>query len=131
MMNRFTKKDELKVFSPCLGRLIQLKKIKVEFPNTQGIEKQDLKDLEKYCRKFACLRSVELKLNGPENFGKNIHRIRGLFHSSLKLKEVKSHLYLNHNEPAPPEEIERNMPIKRFFKSVKFLSLKYSFRTDW
>jgi len=128
---RFTKKDELKLFSPCLGRLVQLEKIKVEFPNTHGIENQNLKDLEKYCRKFACLKSVELKLNGPENFGKNVHRIRGLFHSSLKLKEIKSHVYLYDNEPARPGEVERNMPFKRFFKNVKALSLKYSFRTDW
>lgn len=131
VFRRFVRKDELKNFSFCLARLDHMRKIKTEFPHTKGIETQDLRYLQRNCRKFVSLKSAEVKLIGSKNFGKSFSRISEIFKNAINIEEAKSSVYLSHKETPPPESLKNSFPIKRFFKNLKSFSLKYAFKTDW
>jgi len=131
VFRRFEIEDDLKRFSLCLARSYHVKRIRLEFPHTKGIETQNLKCLQRNCRKFVSLKSAEAKFVGSKHFGKSFNQLSGIFHNAIHIEEAKSSVYLSHKETPPPESLKNNFPFKRFFKNIKSFSLKYTFKTDW
>jgi len=131
IFRRFVVKDELKMFSSFLARHHQLKTLRVDFPNPQGIDTQDVKCLEDTCREFVCLKDVDIGLSGSKNVTKNISNMQGLFRNSAKIEKLKSHVYFYHIEPSPFDHFKRKPKRKRFFKNLKSFSMKFAFKTAW
>jgi len=131
IFRRFTEKDELKKFSPCLARLNRVKKLEIKFPNPKGIEIQDLSDMKKYCQKFCALKSVDMAFDGPKDVMKNIVKMEGMFANSHKIEKINSAVYFNHLNPSQWENLKRKEPRKTFLTHLKSVSIKFAFKTGW
>jgi len=127
---RFTIKDELKRFCPCLARLNKVKKINVEFPNPQGIDLQDLDDLARYSKRLS-LKSARVSFSGPKDVVRNLYKLEGIIASSHKLEEMRSEAYFSHINSSQFEKIKRKEPRKGFFKDLKYFSAKFAYKTGW
>jgi len=60
---RFTLRDELKEFCPCMGRLNKINKINIEFPNPQGMDLQDLDDFTNFAKRLS-VKSARVSFSG-------------------------------------------------------------------
>jgi len=139
VFRRFDEKDELKKVSECLGRLSQISKLKVEFTNPRGMDKQDLGDFVKYSRNFNRLKNAEMTFVDI----KDLSHIRGMFKNSYNIERWRLHMYFPQTKPGPEQtdenrdKIERKNENKqgnqrtRFAKNLKSFDIKFAFKSGW
>jgi len=130
IIRRFTVKDELKKFSLFLARSTNLRRLKIEFADPQGIDKEDVGYLTKSCKKLYFLKSADINLSGSKDVDQNLEKLRGMFVHSKQIEKIKFNVYFCHIEPSPLEYFHKKKK-SVFFKNLKSVSMKFAFKTGW
>jgi len=135
MIRRVTIEDEIEYLGAILPRLMNLKKLRMEFPKTQGISVNDIKAVMRTCRKCDLLKSLEVHLVGISVLPGNFRNFGGVFERLQKLENIMYHVQANY-APAPSTGLKHEEKLNKVSKpknvlKLKSLALKLSLKTIW
>jgi len=135
MIRRVTTEDEIEYLGAILPRLMNLKKLRIEFPKTQGISANDIKLVMRSCGKCDLLKSLEVHLVGISVLPGNFRNFGGVFERLQKLENIMYHVQANHvpvPSTGPKEEAKLNRVSKpKNIMKLKSLTLKFSLKIRW
>jgi len=138
-IRRVKAKDEVKQFSLILARASNIRKMKIEIPNSSGVDCQDFHQITRGCKKFCSLKALDISLGGSKDILLNLHKIREISRRSLNLEKTRLYVYFSHLKPSsmetslsvPSADVTKVKSKPQFLKNLKSISLKFVSKIAW